>query len=76
MDQLILQSTGTFIQGYEIGALLSNGLPDLSSEVLPIEDVDSDFLSSLSDEDKNTFEWVVAEYEIELNEYQKSALGN
>ena len=76
MDTLILKSTGTFIQGYEIGALLSDGLPDLLSEVLPIEDVDRDFLTSLSDEDKSTFEWVVAEYEIELTDEQKSALGN
>jgi hypothetical protein len=76
MDQLILQSTGSFIQGAEVGALFADGLPDITNETTPIEDVDVEWISSLSDEDKSTFEWVISEYEIELTKEQKSALGN
>jgi hypothetical protein len=73
-DQIILKSVGSFMQGSMVGALMSNGLPDLMKESIHFEDLDIEWIESLSDEDRKTFAHQVSYFEIELTQEQKNSL--
>lgn len=52
MDQIILKSVGSYIQTDGIvGPLMANGLPDLTTEGTHVNDVDKEWMLSLSGED-------------------------
>lgn len=74
MDQLILDSVGSYIEGRNVGALMSNGLPDLLEDTTDLSDIDIEFIQSMSDVDKQTFALQVGWHEVELSQEQKDNL--
>jgi len=74
MDQIILNSVGSYIEGRNVGALMTNGLPDLLEDTCDFEDLDVEWIQSMSDEDKQAFAYQVAYYEVELPQELKENL--
>lgn len=73
-DQIILNSVGSFLQGSVVGSLMSNGLPDLMEEPVHFEDLDIEWIESLSDEDRKAFAYQVGYFEVELSQEQIDCL--
>lgn len=74
MDQIILNSVGSYMEGSYVGALMENGLPNLMEESVHFEDLDIEWIQSMSDEDKQTFADQIAYFEVELSQEQKDNL--
>lgn len=53
---------------------MTNGLPDLLEDAVDIVDLDVEWVQSMSDEDKQTFAYQVAYYEVEISQELKDNL--
>ena len=62
------------MEGSYVGALMENGLPNLMEESVHFEDLDIEWIQSMSDEDKQTFADQIAYFEVELSQEQKDNL--
>ena len=74
MDQIILNSVGSYMEGSYVGALMENGLPDLMEDSVHFEDLDIEWIESLSDEDRKAVAYQVGYFEVELSQEQLDCL--